>query len=126
MKILNKNAEISLSSEEIHNLFVEMCFYARLTFLQPPCCLQCAYRDAGLGDDKGYHAPQREDTNSKKSCNNLVVWRINATTTHLLHPDKLDGNIVLVTCTTAQAWIAGETVHEMKWDRKAKALVKIK
>ena len=54
------------------------------------------------------------------------MWRINASTSHLLHPDKLEGNIVLVTCSTAQAWLAGETSQDMKWDRKAKALVRIK
>lgn len=120
IKGLGKVAGISLSHEEVQNLFVEMCFYARLTFLQPPSCLRCAYRDAGLEGGEGDHPSQ-----SKRSCNNLVVWRINANTSHILHPDKLEGNIVLVTCSTAQTWLAGETAQEMKWDRKSKVLVRV-
>jgi len=115
------SAEISLSHGEIQNLFVEMCFYARLTFLQPPSCLRCAYRDAGLGRSEGDHS-----SHSKTPCSNLVVWRINANSSHILHPDKLEGNIVLVTCSTAQALLAGKTAQEMKWDRKAKILTRVK
>ena len=122
---------MSLSHEDIENLFVEMCFYARLAFIQPPFCLRCAYMYAGLGgngcDHKGnYSSSVGQDVDQKRTCNNLVVWRINANTNNLLHPDKLEGNILLITCSTAQALLAGEIAQEMKWDRKAKSLVKIR
>jgi len=127
----SKNTEMSLSHEDIEKLFVEMCFYARLTFIQPPCCLQCAYRCARLGSsgrdrDGNFPSSIGEDIDPKSTCNNLVVWRINANTSHLLDPDKLEGNIILITCSTARALLAGETAQEMKWDRKTKTLVKIK
>ena len=59
----------------------------------------------------------------KQDCNNFVVWRINANC--CLHPDNLEGNLVIVGCSTAKAWLSGKIAKNMKWDRKAKMLIRV-
>ena len=114
-----KNLYGVLPADQIESLFVEMCFFARLGFVQPPCCLQCAFNES-----RGVHSSHSENgkfqnTQSKK-CTKLVVWRFNAGT--VFHPEKLEKNIVLVTCHTAQAWLQGEVVLNLSWDPKNKRL----
>lgn len=114
-----KNLFGVLPADQIESLFVEMCFFARLGFVQPPCCLQCAFNES-----RGVHSSHSVDgklqnINSNK-CTKLVVWRFNAGT--VFHPGKLEKNVVLVTCHTAQAWLRGEAVLNLWWDPKSKRL----
>lgn len=86
----------------LEHLFVEMCFFARLGFIQPPTCLRCLYMEAIEGMD--------EDLN----CTTFCTWRRNAN--EALHPDALDGNLCLVECQAARKLINGEEVQDHYWD----------
>ena len=98
-----------LNEHDLRKLFVEMCFFARLGFVQPPCCLKCTYSQAVVKGDK------------KKSCRNWVVWRKNASTQ--LHPNKLDGNIVMLQCHAANLLLQGKRVEGCAWDARSRQLV---
>ena len=98
-----------LSHAEIEELFVEMCFFARLGFVQPPCCLKCTYRES------------MKDAIPNTMCKKWVVWRKSAN--FLLHPKQMDGNIVVVQCHTARKLLSGETVDGYVWDKTKKLLV---
>ena len=67
----------------------------------------------------------RGDEYDNRQCKNLVVWRRNANTgeEYKFHPDKLDGNILIVTCAAAQSWFMGEIVDGKKWDGERKVVV---
>ncbi|KAL7507189.1 hypothetical protein ACHAXN_004387 [Cyclotella atomus] len=88
-----------------------MCFFARLGFLQPPCC--------------GKNQQQNESTTSaaasSSKCNELVPWRIDANIP--LHPDQLEGNVVFVTCNTARCLVDGDAYPSIRWDTKKKRLI---
>mmetsp|Transcript_22461 Transcript_22461/g.31669 ORF Transcript_22461/g.31669 Transcript_22461/m.31669 type:complete len:213 (+) Transcript_22461:121-759(+) len=110
-----------LGYEEVQNLFAEMCFFARLGFLQPPCCLQCAFDNEKIS---GLHkSSSNEHIHEKVNCNNLVVWRVNADENHHIHPKKLNGNTLIVSCSAAKSWLRGETKHKMRWDIVANKLI---
>ena len=98
-----------LSNEETQELFVDMCFYARLGFVQPPCCLLCTYQES------------MEGASPNKTCTRWVIWRRNAETA--LHPHQLDGNILVTKCHVAQALLQGETVGGYDWDTDSKKVV---
>ena len=42
------------------------------------------------------------------------------------HPDKLDGNILIVTCAAAQSWFMGEIVNGKKCDAEKKVVYEVK
>jgi hypothetical protein len=88
--------------EQMKELFVEMCFFARLGFVQPPCCLQCTYRESIHKKDP------------KTACQRWVVWRKDVQ--QLLHPDQLEGNILIIKCHVARSLLAGENVDGREWD----------
>ena len=98
-----------LSHAELEELFVEMCFFARLGFVQPPCCLKCTYRES------------MKDAVPNTQCPKWVVWRKSANL--LLHPKQMDGNIVVVQCFAARKLLSGGTVDNFKWDKTKKILV---
>lgn len=113
---INMPEEIAnkLDRKQMENLFVEMCFFARLGFLQPPTCLRCAYRAAGAS---------REGTAinvSMKQCNRKILWRKDAKLP--IHPDRMQSNSVIVACQTAQAWMDDGVVSDLRWDREAMVL----
>ena len=97
-----------LSKESIQDLFVETCFYARLGFVQPPCCLQCTYMES------------QKDTSPDPDCNRWVVWRRDAR--HVLHPETLEENTIFVQCHAARDLLAGKVVDGHKWDGSKKVL----
>jgi hypothetical protein len=103
------DSNIIKDEQELETLFVEMCFFARLGFVQPPCCLKCVYAES--------MEKQAVDMN----CQRYVVWRLNAKT--LLHPGRLDENLVLVKCCAARKLIAGECVESREWDAMKRQLV---
>jgi hypothetical protein len=109
-----KSSSDSLNPSLLQELFVEMCFYARLGFVQPPCCLKCTYRHA--------HNPNTSTSNptTLASCQQFVVWRKNATA--VLHPGTLATNIVLVPCADAQKLLDGQVVSGYYWDAAKKRL----
>jgi len=95
--------------EELEQLFVEVCFYARLGFVQPPCCLLCTYRES------------MEHAKPDTTCQRWTVWRRNAETP--LHPNLLESNVVVTTCQAARQLLNGETVSGYAWDQTHKKLV---
>jgi hypothetical protein len=68
----------------VQQLFVEMCFFARLGFVQPPCCLQCTYKESILEK----HLRSQHNINPdgilvqpNRNCQRWVAWRKDASTT---------------------------------------------
>ena len=103
-----------LSDTETKELFVEMCFYARLGFVQPPCCLLCTYQETMEKN------PHINNNNKKKTCPRWVIWRQNAETA--LHPNKLDGNLLITKCHVAQSLLQGNVVEGYAWDSQNKVV----
>lgn len=101
-----------LTESEMQELFVEMCFFARLGFVQPPCCLQCTYRES---------TKHKKKRSMKLDCRRWVVWRKDAQA--LLHPHRLDGNIVIVQCQAARRLLQGDRVEGRRWDAEGKQIV---
>ena len=97
----------SENPQSLKELFVEMCFFARLGYIQPPCCLKCAYLQ-----------------NSHSACTRWVVWRRNAN--EILHPDTLPDNVVVLPCGSAQQlWQSPHhrTCDGYYWDSRQKQLM---
>mmetsp|Transcript_15281 Transcript_15281/g.33012 ORF Transcript_15281/g.33012 Transcript_15281/m.33012 type:complete len:129 (-) Transcript_15281:180-566(-) len=97
-------------------MFVTMCFFARLGFVQPPSCLKCAYKSSGCGSKNG-----NKNNNIKSTCHELVPWRRDANVQ--LHPDKLEGNVVFITCDTASSLVNGDAYPSIRWDAKNRCLM---
>ncbi|GAX11401.1 hypothetical protein FisN_22Lh074 [Fistulifera solaris] len=104
------NGAVDFDEQQLQELFVEMCFFARLGYAQPPCCLKCAYKET-KGQDR---ANDRSGPPGHPTCRRWVVWRKNADT--LLHPNKLDGNILIMRCNVAQKLLAGKIVGGRRWN----------
>lgn len=104
-----KDVAKQIGDEQIEELFVETCFFARLGFVQPPSCLKCAYRESIKGDS----------TTAK--CNRWVAWRRDAN--HIIHPSYLLENTVFVQCHAARQLLAGQSVDFHQWDASKKALL---
>ena len=90
-----------IGEEQMQELFVETCFFARLGYVQPPCCLRCTYREA------------LKDGNVQSQCPRWVIWRKN--TTQLLHPHQLEGNLLMVQCRAAGKLLAGKKIDGYTW-----------
>ena len=90
-----------VGEEKKEELFVEMCFFARLGYVQPPCCLRCTYREA------------LKDGNAQTECPRWVIWRKD--TTQLLHPNQLEGNLLMVQCRAARRLLSGKRVDGYVW-----------
>ena len=102
--------------DAIANSFVEMCFFARLGFIQPPCCLKCAHATTiSTSNDK----PQQE----QHSCQRYVTWRKDANS--ILRPDNLQSNIVLVPCYAIDLLFNGDIIDGWKWDLDRKRFYQI-
>lgn len=107
--IMNPSAiQGKLSQDEIKRLFIEMCAFARLQFVQPPCCLCCTL--SNLSSSTHPDPP--------RYCSNYVVWRRNANLK--IHPQNMNENTMFVSCAAAQALIKGETVYKWKWNAEEK------
>ena len=76
-------------------LFVEMCFFARLGYVQPPCCLHCLYQEA-----------IEHSTTPNHDCERWVAFRKD--TTIPLHPDFLADNIAFVPCSAVRKLLASD------------------
>lgn len=98
-----------LSEKGIQELFVSTCFYGRLGFVQPPCCLLCTYHES------------MEGASPELNCKKLVVWRKNAETP--LHPNQLDGNVLIMPCYVVRNMLKGQTVEGYAWDSNTKKVV---
>ena len=104
----------TLTRKELEHLFIDTTFYARLGFLEAPSCVKCAYRDAHAGKDC-------RDAIAAKGCGRLVLWRKD--TALPIHPDNMQTNSVVITCATAKAFMRGETVACVHWDKDSQTLV---
>jgi hypothetical protein len=104
-----EDVQDQISDDVVENWFVEMCFFARLGFLQPPMCLRCLYMEAIEG--------MEEDLD----CLNYCVWRQDANET--LHPNRLSDNLILVECQAARKLIEGDQVQNHYWDHIKRQLV---
>mmetsp|Transcript_20364 Transcript_20364/g.38470 ORF Transcript_20364/g.38470 Transcript_20364/m.38470 type:complete len:136 (-) Transcript_20364:174-581(-) len=114
--------DIAQGKIQMSDLFVTMCFFARLGFVQPPCCLKCAYRSAKCGETKkNGNNKNNNKLDSSSSCSEIVAWRRDAGIA--LHPDKLEGNIVFVTCDTAKSLVNGDAYPSIRWDMRNKRLL---
>lgn len=98
--------------------FVEMCFFARLGFAQPPSCLHCTYHDAMM-----MKSETKQNASSRSHfCTRWVVWRRNANL--LLHPDTVADNAVLVQCHAVQDLLDGRCVlGQYRWNATSNQLV---
>eukprot|EP00563_Minutocellus_polymorphus_P011278 CAMPEP_0181071458 /NCGR_PEP_ID=MMETSP1070-20121207/28051_1 /TAXON_ID=265543 /ORGANISM="Minutocellus polymorphus, Strain NH13" /LENGTH=154 /DNA_ID=CAMNT_0023152453 /DNA_START=63 /DNA_END=527 /DNA_ORIENTATION=+ len=104
----------TLSTKQMENLFIDMSFYARLGFLQAPSCLRCAYREAHAGT-------AWKDALASQGCGRLVMWRKD--TALPIHPDNLQANAAVMTCQSAKAFMRGERVGGVHWDKNTQKLV---
>jgi hypothetical protein len=104
-----KDLANDLSEDRISELFVETCFFGRLGFVQPPCCLQCNYRESLKG--------AVPNTN----CGRWVIWRRDAK--HVLHPHHLCDNAIAIQCHAARKLLVGKMVDNHKWDTTSKVLL---
>jgi len=110
--VILSNEELSkqISDDEIDQLFVETCFFARLGFVQPPSCLKCAYRESIKG---GEAMPAK--------CNRWVAWRRDAN--YIIHPSYLKENTVFIQCHAVQQLLEEESVDSYKWDVNTKTVL---
>jgi len=114
-------SRLNLNSDQVSNLFVEMCFFARLGFLQPPCCLYCSFQRCSTHQKTMDQITSGEAT----ECHRYVVWRKDAKV--LLSRDTLAGNLLLIRCCDAQKLILGEKVISFRniwhWDNTTKVMI---
>ena len=104
-----------LSEHDISELFVETCFFARLGFVQPPCCMSCTYREALKGN-----IPDEE-------CQTWVIWRKNANRTFdPSNNTSMSDNALVVQCRTARKLACGKMVEGYQWDARQKMLLRRK
>ena len=137
----NEHSEHFLDRDTLQRLFVEMCVFGRMKYVQPVSCIQCVLaneNDIGNGKDNDKDENNNPKSSSRNQCQNWVVWRKNASeecttrhntnintgtnTANSFHPEALEGNLLFVTCATAQAWLRKETVGGMEWDEQGKVL----
>ena len=100
-----------LSEHAVADLFVETCFFARLGFVQPPCCMSCTYKEALKGN-----IPDMD-------CGTWVIWRKNANKT--FDPSNnadLAENAMVVQCKSARKLVTGKLVEGYQWDANQKML----
>jgi hypothetical protein len=104
-----------LSEHAISELFVETCFFSRLGFVQPPCCMSCTYREALKGN-----IPDIE-------CQTWVIWRKNANRTFdPSNNTSMSDNALVVQCHTARKLGSGKMVEGYQWDAHQKMLLRRK
>jgi hypothetical protein len=110
-KVRTSSTDPQHQQQSLKELFVEMCFYARLGYIQPPCCLQCAYQNS------------TQNAAATATCSRWVVWRRNAH--EILHPDTLPDNIVFLPCSVAQSLLQSpnKTWDGYFWDSMQKQLI---
>jgi hypothetical protein len=125
--VLNPSSckQLNLSETDLQDLFVEMCFYARFRFLQPPCCLYCTHKRAKPQTQQQQQQPPKKPGDGTDSidstsplhntkeeechpCRRLVLWREDAT--KILSKNTLAGNLLLIRCKDAQALLQGNTI----------------
>jgi hypothetical protein len=104
-----KTLSKEFGDDQLSELFVETCFFARLGFVQPPCCLQCTFRESLKG------------AAINASCSRWVIWRRDAK--HVLHPNHLCDNAIAMRCHAARKLLSGKMVEQNKWDSINKVLV---
>lgn len=110
-KVIFESSDFMDQADEdtMQHWFVELCFFARLGFLQPPSCLKCLYREAIDG------------VKPVAGCQNQLMWRKNAKA--LLHPQRLSGNLCLVECHAVRKLLEGQIVDSYEWDKEKKELI---
>ena len=102
-----------LSDHSVADLFVETCFFARLGFAQPPCCMSCTYKEALKGN-----IPDMQ-------CSSWVIWRKNANRT--FDPSNnanMADNAIVVQCKTARKLVQGKMIEGYQWDSRQKILLR--
>lgn len=106
-----KDISNCLSEDAISELFVETCFFARLGFVQPPCCLSCTYKEALKSYTPVIH------------CQRWVIWRRDANKTlDPSHTNNMRDNAIVVQCQSARKLISGRMVEGFQWDKRGKVL----
>lgn len=92
---MNHPSILTLNQSQIEDLFVSMAAFAKLGFVQPPCCLRCAYRNCAAASDDDVNDDTLDPTFVvKNGCENLVLWRKNAGV--LIQPSCMKENVIVV------------------------------
>jgi len=107
-------SKLGIDYSLVSHLFVEMCFFARLGFLQPPCCLKCSFVNSVLSQKTG----DQHRRTTAPHCHRYTVWREDCTVP--LSRNTLSGNLLLIRCSDAQKLIVGDEVISTdqiwRWD----------
>lgn len=104
-----------LTEHAVSDLFVETCFFARLGFAQPPCCMSCTYKEAMKGNIPNMN------------CTSWVVWRKNANRT--FDPSNnanIGTNALVIQCKSARKLSSGMMVEGYQWEAREKMLLRRK
>jgi hypothetical protein len=104
-----KELVLIMNERLVSELFIDTSFFARLGYIQPPCCMQCTYKESMMGT-----VPDLE-------CDRWVVWRRNAN--QIFHPKTLVDNSVVIQCRSARELISGKSVEGYKWGKTSKILI---
>ena len=107
-------SKLGIDYNLVSHLFVEMCFFARLGFLQPPCCLKCSFVNSVLSQKTG----DQHRRTTAPHCHRYTIWREDCTVP--LSRNTLSGNLLLIRCSDAQKLILGDEVistdQVWRWD----------
>jgi len=106
-----KDISNCFTEDDISELFVETCFFARLGFVQPPCCLPCTYKEAMKSNKPLLH------------CQRWVIWRKDATKTFDPTNENMRDNAIVVRCQSARKLISGRMIEGFQWDKREKKIV---
>lgn len=103
--------------QETERIFVEMCVFARLGFIQPPSCLRCSYNKA-LKD-----TVSSIDETDQTPCERIIAWRKDAS--KKISPVNIQETLTFVKCHDAKEWAIGHAVENMRWDEGTKRLLHV-
>lgn len=116
---MNSSTPISdckLDRNDTERVFVEMCVFARLGFLQPQSCLRCVYNSV-LQDKVS------ENVKDQVPCERIIAWRKDAN--KKIDPENMKEILTFVKCHDAKEWASGRTAENMRWNQTTKKLITV-
>lgn len=105
--------DFKLDRNETERVFVEMCVFARLGFLQPPSCVRCVYNSVLKGN-------LSENDVDQVPCERIIAWRKDAN--KKIDSENMKGTLTFVKCHDAKKWANGHAADNMRWDQVMKKL----
>lgn len=109
-------SDCKLDRNDTERVFVEMCVFARLGFLQPQSCLRCVYNSV-LQDKVS------ETIKDQVPCDRVIAWRKDAN--KKIDPENMKEILTFVKCRDAKEWASGRTAENMRWDQATKKLLTV-